>query len=171
VIEDHIRKKFSHEILESSNIKIENHKNLDWSDIASLQDKSERFKDHSTGIRINSAHMSNSFVDYERHNVCNSIDRRDKSYSFSEKSAPGSANSHHVKIRTRHHQQLENIKSIHDINNNHTNQKYIGKSFINWKSIAIDSNDLNKEDKEILGFSPPYVNNERAAFEKETEIK
>lgn len=32
------------------------------------------------------------------------------------------------------------------------------KTYISWKSIAINQNDLNKEEKEQLGFSPPYVN-------------
>lgn len=32
------------------------------------------------------------------------------------------------------------------------------KTFISWQSVAINSNDLNNEDKENLGFSPPYVN-------------
>lgn len=30
--------------------------------------------------------------------------------------------------------------------------------FINWKSIAINSNDLDSKEREILGFSPPYAN-------------
>lgn len=44
------------------------------------------------------------------------------------------------------------------------------KTYISWKSIAINPNDLNKEEKEQLGFSPPYIGHANSENIKGTKV-
>lgn len=55
---------------------------------------------------------------------------------------------------------FEGIKAkINYLENSNVDFRDWDDSFINWKSIAINSNDLDVKERQILGFSPPYTNN------------
>ena len=79
-------------------------------------------------------------------------------------SAPGSAESHNFQINSwwRNRRNLNEYHKIQMLSNQETLHKIQldenKKTYISWKSIAINANDLNKEEKEQLGFSPPYLN-------------
>jgi hypothetical protein len=141
-----------------------NYEDVTWTQF--LKDKKKgghRGRDTNTHFRISSAQQSNPFLDSSTKRFCFSIDKHRSMYRIGEMSAPGSANSFEG--------QMSNPRRNRTNLNENVKMPYIGapeesvpvkidedkKTFINWKAVAVNSSDLGNKDREMLGFSPPYI--------------
>jgi hypothetical protein len=97
-------------------------------------------------------------------------------YRIGEVSAPGSANSYEG--------QMSNPRRNRANLSQNVKMPYIGapeesvpvkieedkKTFINWKAVAVNSNDLGHKDQEILGFSPPYIGQSKEIHKRDNSL-
>jgi hypothetical protein len=97
-------------------------------------------------------------------------------YKIGEMSAPGSANSFEG--------QMSNSRRNRTNLNQNIKMPYIGtpeesvpikidedkKTFIDWKAVAVNSSNLGYKDRELLGFSPPYIDQSKELHKRDTSL-
>lgn len=144
--------------------KILNYDDTTWKDfLKEKQKRNYRARDFSSHFRINSAQQSNPFMGSSNPNICFSLDKKRGSYRIGEMSAPGSANSFSMQMGNRHKRRPylnSNVKIQPILKQDPSIPVKLeanNKNFIDWKVIAVNTNDLENEEKDQLEFSPPYV--------------
>ena len=89
-------------------------------------------------------------------------------YNWEEMIAPLNEGSFSIQINKlwRNNRNSNENNQINILNKrNNSNKIHVrnnSKNYISWKSIVIHSNDLNKIDREKLGFSPSSLNHENS---------
>lgn len=153
--------------------KVINYDDSCWkSFVIEKQKHGSKTRENSANFRINSAQQSNPFVDETKLKMWMSIDKKRSGYRLGEMSAPGSAASYNIQLDNfrRPRGNLNANVKIHTVKKNEVPQSIqidsSKKAFIDWKAVAVSSSDLNNEEKELLGFSPPYLDN---AYNRETK--
>lgn len=157
--------------------KVLNYDDATW--VQFLKDKQRgehRGLNNNSHFRLSSAQQSNPFLDSSIKRFWSSIDKQRSAYRVGEMSAPGSANSTNF--------DLNNPRRNRTNLNQNCKIQYIGKqeesipvkieldqkTIIDWKAVALNSNDLDIKDRELLGFSPPYLEQNRELHKRDSSL-
>lgn len=147
-----------------SNYKILNYDENSWKDLVKEKQRSEhRGRESLANYRINSAQLSKPFIGVQNMGICMSISKKRNAYRIGEMSAPGSASYLNVQLGSsrRNKRNLNSNVKIPSISHQEAcvpiKLEANEQNFLNWKAIAINSSDLDEKEKETLGFSPSYV--------------
>lgn len=150
--------------------KILNYDDSGWKNFLKEKQRSgQRARDNASHLRINSAQQSNPFG-AGNPNICFSLDKKRSVYRIGEMSAPGSANPFNVQLsksRRNRHNLNQNVKVPSILKQEASVPIKLdssNKSFIDWKAVVVNTNDLNSQERVDLGFSPSY---DEATIERE----
>ncbi|CAI2361756.1 unnamed protein product [Moneuplotes crassus] len=145
--------KLSPETSMLTNYKMLSYDDPAWKEFA--KNKKGKDRDRDLGGSRGTTQQSNPFSDSTNKRHCFSIDKSTR--EFCDMSAPTSANSLKIGMNRRSRVGSQNIRVKPFVRKETCLPIKIelNKSFINWKAVALNSNDLSQNDKENLGFSPP----------------